>query len=362
MPRSPNYWHVVLGKDRLPNPATLWLGHGEHSSFGPGWESFDPSDCGISSAHSVCSWPVLWWQCICISTILHWFYIDSTSSKRFTPLACPQLPPRVQDGWHTILAGVDLDVLPSAMATKLFFSCLILSRVAKQTISGKRGGGIWKLLETQYICHTYILINLLKSFCRSQSWYCEVAMFWPTQHGTPVKWLPLEKSLASGPGPQWWALEPPCHCRTLGKTPIRSITTKTRMNSQRISKRQKLSHMSKHDQKCVSLTASLFSLFTLSCEVSRTFCQHMRPHLGGVAVEVETCLAAISMDQNIKNVPKNGKQRKHEASNASWIRKCCAPNKTRGNQYHDDQDGLMIGWQDHGAPCGAATRRQDSAI
>jgi hypothetical protein len=70
------------------------------------------------------------------------FYIDSTSSKRFTPLACPQLPPRVQDGWHTILAGVDLDVLPSAMATKLFFSCLILSRVAKQTISGKRGGGI----------------------------------------------------------------------------------------------------------------------------------------------------------------------------------------------------------------------------
>ena len=187
-------------------------------------------------------------------------------------------------------------------------------------------------------------------------------MFWPTQHGTPVKWLPLEKSLASGPGPQWWALEPPCHCRTLGKTPIRSITTKTRMNSQRISKRQKLSHMSKHDQKCVSLTASLFSLFTLSCEVSRTFCQHKRPHLGGVAVEVETCLAAISMDQNTKNVPKNGKQRKHEASNASWIRKCWAPNKTRGNQYHDDQDGLMIGWQDHGAPCGAATRRQDSAI
>ena len=88
--------------------------------------------------------------------ILHWFYIDSTSSKRFTPLACPQLPPRVQDGWHTILAGVNLDVLPSAMATKLFFSCLILSRVAKQTISGKRRGGIWKLMDTHiFVIHIF---------------------------------------------------------------------------------------------------------------------------------------------------------------------------------------------------------------
>ena len=53
---------------------------------------------------------------------------------------------------------------------------------------------------------------------------------------------PLRTLLASGPDPQWWALEPLCHCRTLGKTPIRSITSKTRKKRQ-IMSRQKWSKM-----------------------------------------------------------------------------------------------------------------------